>query len=284
LSEAIENYRKDYDNNDMIDLHTHSIYSDGNLSPSELLHEANNFGLSAIALTDHDTISGIDEFLKSAKRYPNIKAIPGVEFTCATNYELHILGLNIKNLDGLANYTKKLDEKSFEYAKIAAKYLDVNYSDLIKMNVGSFTWNEVMRYAVELGIANNLDDAYNKIISDNEILTRYEIRNITAEIIKVILANDGIPVLAHPKRTKLNIEDFRDLISELRSYGLKGIECYYSQHDENEIELYLKITKEFGLLVSGGSDYHANGRVKLGSGSSSGRIITKDILDNILGT
>jgi predicted metal-dependent phosphoesterase TrpH len=269
-----------------VDLHTHSIYSDGNLSPTELLQKASDIGLSVIALTDHDTTSGLTEFLESAKNFPNIRAIAGCEFSCESPFELHILALNIKNIERMSSYTK-LDEMSFKYAKAAVDYLNnigikTTFEELIKDNVGSFTSADIVKYAIKKKIVKTNWEGYDNFIIGNEFLDKYEIRKPIDEVLKIILDANAIPVLAHPKRTKLKYNELKALLKKLVDMGLQGLECYYSKHDDNDIETYLSLAKEFGLVVSGGSDFHGDGRVEIGAGSTNGRKILKEYVEEIL--
>ncbi|MDR1498977.1 MAG: PHP domain-containing protein [Rickettsiales bacterium] len=267
----------------MVDLHTHSIFSDGYLSPTELLQKASDNGLSALALTDHDTTSGLAEFLESSKKFPNIKAIPGCKFSCISPFELHILAINIKNIDKISKYTKKIDEQGFIYAKEKVEYLnnigiDATFEELTKGVVGSFRPDNIVRYLIKKGIVKTEQEGYH----DYKHIIGHEIRNPANEVIETILSADAIPILAHPKRTKLKNDEIRVFLKELVNLGLKGIECYHSRHEDEEIEFYLGLAKEFGLVVSGGSDFHGDGRVEIGTGSKNKRKIPHELLNFIL--
>ncbi|MDR3289953.1 MAG: PHP domain-containing protein [Rickettsiales bacterium] len=249
----------------MKDLHVHSHYSDGGFSPTEILKKADEAGLNTIALVDHDTITGINEFLESGKVYPHIKKIVGCEFSAIASHELHILALDVKNLNYMREWTSELDTLSFEYAKAAAIYLNkigikTIYEDLIKDNIGSFGCLDITKYLVKRGIESDPITAYNKYIEKNEFLDKYDLKQTKEKIIPKIIEADGVSVLAHPKRTGFfDKTEFKKFLKSLVDLGLQGLECYYSTHTLEEVEFYLKCAKDFKLVVSGGSDFHYEG-------------------------
>lgn len=197
----------------MIDLHTHTTASDGSFTPVELVDYAVKKKLSAIAITDHDTMDGIQEAIDYIRESGlSLELIPGMEIS--THYSGAPFGLHI-----LAYFIVTDDKKLSDIL--------INFNRDIQQSSGTPS------------------DAI-------DIVSRY----------------GGISVLAHPKEYYLSSSELHTLVEELVSYGLKGVECIYTIHSEAETEQYKKVASQYGLLVTGGTDFHGSRKpgVDLGSG------------------
>lgn len=249
--------------NRRVDLHLHTNYSDGDLSPDSLIDLAKENNLNLIAITDHDTVNG----LKNIHNRDNIKIINGIEFSCKVDKgRLHLLGYDIDiNNKELNDKLNKLKDNSLNTLLSLIVQLKVDYGivfkyddikDLINSNhhLGRPDLAKLlMKYGyvkeVQEAFDKYLNDAYDKIRGTNKWLT-YK------EAIELILNSGGIPVLAHPKSLGLSGKELLILIKDMIECGLKGIEVYHSSHNRVDIDFYNSIAKNLNLLKSGGSDYH----------------------------
>jgi len=260
----------------MIDLHMHSTFSDGSLTPAELVRKGHSLGLSAMALTDHDTIDGVSEFLEEISKFPGMIGITGSELSA--RYEggnLHILALNIKDIAVFSKFMQELKEIRKVFMENLIDYLkgfgfDIDYNRLKKFKpFGSLVRFDIIKFLMNDGqLVGDFMENYNKYFEKHlpECCKRKDPEK--ENIIENILKADAIPVLAHPCQLKLNDDDLHDYIKSLVDIGLKGIECYHSDHTKDQIEKYLKFAKEFNLIITAGSDFHFYGHKnrELGSG------------------
>ncbi|MBR2930281.1 MAG: PHP domain-containing protein [Clostridia bacterium] len=263
----------------LCDLHVHSHFSDGTLSPTELVELAEASGLSSIALTDHNTIGGVPEVLSAAEGSA-VKAIAGVELSTDYNgVELHVLALGF----GCGAYGRinELTEDYMKRKRLANKKL---ISDLIEAGYGisperiyEGAMGEVNRahIAMELvrcGYVESRKEAFDDILASGGRFYTPPKRISTPECIDFIASIGARSVLAHPF---LNIDEatLRGLLSEVGD-RLDGMEVIYSEYDEETTALSYKIVEEYGLLPSGGSDFHGGNKpdISLGTGRGSLRI------------
>lgn len=242
------------------DLHTHSFYSDGLLTPSQLLSEAKAIGLEGIALTDHDTVDGLPEFLRMSEGQ-GIIAIPGVELS--TEYqgtESHILGYGINYQDPklLSCLSRVLASRKVRAEKIlqllARQGIKLTWQEIVKDAPGGFVGRyQIYRAMKEKGYINEDRDKkafdYYLGLQGVAYVPHHELSSI--EALKLIKEVGGVSVLAHPGRL---IKD--EWIKFLAANGLEGIEVFYPEHTPEMIQEYLHLAEELGLFVTGGSDYH----------------------------
>ncbi|MBR0075946.1 MAG: PHP domain-containing protein [Synergistaceae bacterium] len=257
----------------MIDLHIHSNASDGTDSPDELLQNIKTAGIKTFALTDHDTITGV---LKISKIIPDdIKFIKGIEFSCRTGKsKCHILGLNYdennENFVNALNAGDKLRHEKF-YKRIEFlrdKFNIVFTPDEIEnlLKIPSVGKPHLGNLIVAKGFANTRVEAIENFI--DKLKTGND--KIDAEFaIHSINSSGGISIWAHPlggeREEELPENKFIETLSELKSYGLKGLECYYSKYEIEKCRRLEKFAHENNLLISGGSDYHGkNKNIPLG--------------------
>lgn len=251
------------------DLHTHSIYSDGSLRPAELVQKAIERGLLGIALTDHDTVAGVAEAVETA-RSRNYRLIPGVELTTDLGEnEVHVLGYNmdLKNPELLKKLSQVMEARNERARAILRKLnkhrIPLSWEKVTAQTTSSFVGRTHIFKAMEaeglIEPAHRLN-AFDYYLGKNGLAYEPH-REISAkEAIRLIRAAGGIPVLAHPGRMGNN-----RLFSELVQSGLAGIEVYYPTHTPEMVVQFLKAAQRYGLMVTGGSDYHgAFSRTKLG--------------------
>lgn len=250
------------------DLHIHSNCSDGSDSVLELVKNIQKAGLNIFALTDHDTVEGCSEISKLVP--DGIKFIPSVELTCkAGSIKCHILGYNCdytnQTLLNLIEKGKILRRKKLE---TRIKYLKDVWN--IELNKNELDWLYSRKSVVKTHIANVL--VKRGLAPDNlSAMQKYldgckagDTRFTGEEAINAIIESGGIPVWAHPLggegEKHFSKEEFLPKLYEMLSFGIKGLECYYSRYTLTESEFLIDCAEKNSLLVSGGSDYHGNNK------------------------
>lgn len=273
----------------LIDLHVHSNASDGSLTPSEVVLAANEAGLTAIALTDHDTISGVAEALETADPL-DIEVVPGVELSCIyKEKEIHILGLYIdpaseslhQYLTSTSKKRKERNEKMVE--AFCADGFDITMEDLLLGNPKTIiTRAHFARALVNKGYVSTPDQAFKKYLDPDRPYYRKREVIMPEEAIKAIREAGGFPVLAHPCQYKLGWKGIEDLVIELRSYGLLGLECFHSSNNQHESGKLRAIAMKHDLALTGGSDFHGEAKpdIRLGVGRG-GLKVSAAYLDTI---
>lgn len=249
------------------DMHVHSTASDGTISVKEIILSAINIGLDGIAITDHDTIGGLEEAVELGKKL-NFPVIPGIELsTEVAEQEIHILGYFIdfnlswvkEKLKALQNARQTRIEKMVDKLKMLG--YDVNKKEVfLYAGNGSVGRPHVARILHEKGYTASLEDAFQRLIGRGcpAYVPRYKMT--PEEAITFITKAKGVPVLAHPGLSQAD-----RLILPLRDQGLKGIEVFHPDHSESDEAKYLNMAKKNQLLVTGGSDFHGSNRSNLGS-------------------
>lgn len=255
----------------IIDLHTHTNYSDGDLSPTELIRLAIEKRIGILGITDHDTLDGIKKIDRSNSLIVDsgIQIIDGIELSAKVSKgRMHILGYDIDIND--TNLNKKMGELKdnsinsilsiMEQIKrdygIFFRYDDIKGLVNSKHNLGR---PDLAKLCVKYGYASSIQDAFDKYLIEAHNKTRSTSKGLLyEECIELILKSKGIPVLAHPKSLELSEKEFLIFLKEMINFGLKGIEVYHSSHTEEEMKFYLEIANKYNLLISGGSDYHGS--------------------------
>lgn len=249
------------------DLHMHTIYSDGEFAPMKLVELARLAGITTMAITDHNNLKGSKEAIINNK-YSDITIIPGVEFSAKSepHVDIHILGYNIdlnnQKLNELADaYENDAKNQIRSVLELLKSEYGITFTDEKIQEVFSLPGNigrtEVARMCFEAGYVKSVNEAFDKLL--NPVKARQVKKKVNPtdkELIECIINADGIPCLAHPHSLKKSIPELREYIKELMDCGLQAVEVY---HSKNPIELtreLIKITDEFGLLQSVGSDYH----------------------------
>lgn len=264
----------------MIDLHTHSIASDGSDTPSELLALALEKKLSGIALTDHDTLSGLPEFLSSAQG-KNIVAVPGLEISSSLyNKEIHILGLFIdpssRKLEDFLVHTRL--NRNVRNSQILEKLNIIGYQITLE-ELEEFARGEsvgrphLARLLVKKGYFETIQDAFDHCLKRGARAYSPRVLAPPEESIRVIHEAGGLAFWAHPvyRSTGGERSFVRRYLRHLVPLGLDGIEAFYSLFSVSQHTMIMEMAKEFNILVSGGSDYHGMNQpsIQLGSGCGS---------------
>ena len=258
-----------------IDLHIHTNASDGTYTPKELLEKINEAGIKIFAITDHDTINGALEMKKILEDNYQIKFIKGIEFSCRTkNSKMHILGLNYdENNKSFQNVLRAGDElrhaKFFKRIEFLRDKFNIDFSEeeienLLKIpSVGKpHLGNLIVKKNLASTRAEAIENFIDKCKTGND--------KVDADFaINSINNSGGVAVWAHPlggeREEELSREKFLEILEELISYGLKGLECFYSKYEFSKCEWLAKIAKEKNLYISGGSDCHGkNKNIPLG--------------------
>lgn len=251
----------------LIDMHTHTTYSDGELSPNELIEKARKNNIRTIAITDHNSINGLKAIDYSSEIINDIDIINGVELSAKIDHgQFHILGYDFDiNNEYLNNKLFIQKENSLNYILSVMEQIkrDYNiifgYNDIIELVTANHNLGrpDLAKLCIKYGFANNVNEAFIKYLSPaKEKIRGTNKRTTYEECIHIIKEANGIPVLAHPKSLELNEKDFLILLKNLIKCGLMGIEVYHSSHSKEEMDYYLKIANEYNLLISGGSDFH----------------------------
>ncbi len=242
----------------VVDLHTHTIFSDGNLTPQEVVKLAKLNGISAISITDHDEIAGISEATKIGKKL-GIDIIPGVELSAKReNKSIHLLGyfIDIHN-QTLLNFLQEMKQARLVRAeKIVLKFKEYNIHitlDDIKEHsgLGGIGRPHIAETLVDKGLVKDFREVFSKYLGDGKPCYVSKSNMPTRSTIELILNTGGIPVLAHPGL--LNRDEW---IPDFVNEGLLGIETWYPSHSKAQIKKYLKIAEEYKLIPTGGSDSH----------------------------
>ncbi|HCL02416.1 MAG TPA: PHP domain-containing protein [Lachnoclostridium phytofermentans] len=263
-----------------VDLHVHTNVSDGTLTPTEVVNLAVQKKLAAIAITDHDTIYGIEE-AKLATRAQRengyeLELIPGVEISAEyKKKDIHILGLFINEKDThlqeiLSNALKEREQRNQKMIdNLRADDIDITLDALLFDEPNTvITRAHFARFLIEHGYAKDNNEAFLKYLGYD---TKYYVpRNYLTpkDAISLVLQAGGIPVLAHPLLYHLSLEELDVLISELKSYGLVGLETIYSTNTGFDEGIIRRYVNKYELLMTGGSDFHGSNkpRIELGSG------------------
>jgi len=265
-----------------IDLHIHSTASDGSLTPSEILRQAQKLRLAAIAITDHDSLEGSKAAMRTGIP-PSLKFLTGVEISAAYppfltgSGSFHILGYRIRLDDTILNQTlDRLRQARKNRNPQILKRLDKLGFSLSMEEVqqaagqGQIGRPHIARAMMHKGFVQSIDEAFDNFLGNHKPAYVDKYRIACTEAIRIILGADGIPVLAHPGL--LNIKrkaDLDALIVNLKAIGIKGIEVYYPQHSRQKMKEYDEIAHRHNLLVTGGTDFHGEimPKNKMGSGN-----------------
>ncbi|OQX30013.1 MAG: hypothetical protein B0D92_00710 [Spirochaeta sp. LUC14_002_19_P3] len=271
----------------MIDLHTHSNQSDGELSPAELITRAGEIGLSAIALTDHDTTAGIDEAQAQADKV-GIRFIPGVEIHVDFySGEFHLLGLGLKmnRISALNSFLHEIRRRRAQRNNEMIKLMRNDGMDITLDKLNAYAGSDVVgrlhfaHWFIDAGKAKNIPDVFKRWLGpEGPYYIRKNLPSLK-EAISSVHSAGGKAVIAHPKSLRLSYTWFETCLSEWRALGLDGIEALHSGNTGRESRRLAKIADELGMIITGGSDFHGTSRPdrRLGFGAA-GMEISDELL------
>ena len=261
----------------LIDLHTHSLKSDGAQAPAEVVRTAYSAGLSAIALSDHDNIEGVPEAMAEGERL-GVEVIPAVELSAQSDTELHILGyfIDIHNKrlnDAMAYALEVRDQRQEETCrKLNEQGFQITMEELHQEAHGNpvLCRAHFAQIMVRKGYAESVKDAFNRYLS----VGCYAYSNRQAltgpEAVSVIKEAGGIAVAAHLHLIKMEDEPLKEYLKSLTHYGLEGVEGYYTDYTPDMNQRYRAMAKELGLTISGGTDYHGANKPHISIGKGKG--------------
>ena len=255
-----------------LDLHLHSTASDGTLSPSQLVNKCAENGLKVVALTDHDTLDGIDEAIVQANKLGTIEVIPGIEVSCSWNgIEVHMLGLFTRQDNvRLSEYCNRARKNRLSRSKKIVEGLQQIGIEITFEKVINLAGNAVIgrphidKALVEAGYVKYPKEAFDLYLGSSHS-SYYPSSTISPmEAIELLVDSNALPVLAHPMRSKVKsgrnpINDLSRLVSELKPIGLQGIEVYYGDYTDKQIDKLSLIAQDNDLIECGGSDFHNSG-------------------------
>lgn len=275
--------------NKQIDLHVHSSASDGTLSPSELVEEAQKAGLAAFALTDHDTTGGIAEAAAAAKN-TDVELIPGIELsTSYKDKEVHIVGLFIDEKNPLLSehvlrFQNSRKNRNLEmYEKLREEGFEISKELLQEMFPGAvLTRAHVARFLLEKGFIKSMQEAFDKYIGDGCRCFVPREKVTPGQAIELIHAAGGCAILAHPAIYHMSDQRMRELLDDCKANGLDGIEAIYSTYQPGDERYIRRLAEEYGLKISGGSDFHGSNKPHIRLGRGTGHMhVPYEVLQNL---
>jgi len=273
----------------VIDLHTHSVYSDGTNLPSELVAMAEKRGLTALSLTDHDTVGGLPELFTAAEN-SSVEAIAGIELSAECEHgTMHILGYFIDyTCPTLLEKIKKVKEGREQR----------NIGILKKLNKLGYIllWSDIEKHAgkdvvgrphfaaalVERGHVKSKKSAFDRLLAKGRPAYVERYRYTAKECIELIRMAGGVPVLAHPATIYLPDDQLFALVREMKAYGLGGIETYYAENHPRNMKKFSGWAKELDLIQTGGTDFHGKNTPDLKLGTGFGQLrVPDEVLDQL---
>jgi len=274
--ETRANFRtRGHDIKKFVDLHTHSSASDGSFPPAEVVRLAKAGGLTAMALTDHDTVDGLPEAVAAGDSL-GVEIIPGVEISAQfPGGTMHILGLFVDYADGLLDQRlavlkqARIDRNPQIIAKLNALGIPITMARVEEISGGGQVGRpHIARALMELGTVSDLQDAFDKYLGWRKPGYVSKFRFPPGQALAMIREAKGIPVLAHPFTLNQGTAyALKNVVMELKGQGLAGLEVFYSDHTREQIALYLKLAQELGLLITGGSDFHGLNKPEISLGT-----------------
>lgn len=263
------------------DLHTHSVFSDGTCSPREIVNFAEEMGLCAVALCDHNTVDGVPDFL-TAVAGKNIEAIAGAEFSVDyQGTELHLLGLFIPPVyfaqisELMTDYTRRKEESNLSLVSaLQAAGYSVDYQTIKeKSPQGTINRAHIAAELTEKGYTSSIQEAFATLLSKKGSYYKEPARPSVWDMIDFVRSINAVPVLAHPF-LNLSEERLAEFLPEAKAKGLVGMECLYSKYDAQKVKRSIELADTFDLMYSGGSDFHGINKpdIRLGVGRGNLRV------------
>ncbi|MBE6692158.1 MAG: PHP domain-containing protein [Ruminococcaceae bacterium] len=272
----------------LIDLHTHSNCSDGSMTPSELVAHAAERGLTAIALSDHDTIAGIDEAMEAGKRF-GVEVVPAIEFSVQSETETHILGFYI-------DHKSQLIKDALEQINSVRYQRTVNTCNKLRELGFDVTMEEALaiapsgiigrahfaRILAEKGYTQSVKEGFDKYLANGRPAYDGTQYLTAADAVKLINDLGGVSFVAHPHLIRLDDTKLRDFLLQLKGCGLCGIEGYYNEYTPEMQDYFQNLAVDLGLEICGGTDYHAKMKPHIEIGIGQGNMqIPYSVLENI---
>jgi predicted metal-dependent phosphoesterase TrpH len=272
----------------LIDLHSHTHESDGTCSPAELLEEARRAGIGTLGITDHDTFRGYEQAVPLACQ-AGIELICGIELSTKLygSRSVHVLGyfLDGPPADEFRTFILEMQaDRRDRNVRLAARLrelgFDITLEEVQARGRGMTARPHFAQVMLEKGYVATLQEAFDRYLDESAIGYVYRREPSFAEGVRRIREAGGIASLAHPIRVP---GDLRSQMPELCASGLDAIEVYHSDHSPANVELYLSLAREYGLMITGGSDFHGGAKpgLFLGTGRNGSLKLPPDLLDNL---
>ena len=246
----------------IIDMHTHSTFSDGTETPERIVKLAKQRRISMLALTDHDTTSGLSSFMKAC-RAEGMNGVCGVELSAEADFTLHILGYRFnpedeqlnRRLQDIRDQRNSRNEKMCR--KLSSQGIDINIEEVRKISGGEVVARPHMaQLLVRKGYASSIPEAFAKYVGVHGSGYVARERIPARECVELIRNAGGMAVMAHPLHTHLPEDELEKIVGKLRDYGLWGIETIYSGYGTENIFTITKMANKYGLVQTAGSDFH----------------------------
>lgn len=259
------------------DLHTHTNFSDGTLSPRELVAEARRLGIRAIALTDHNTIDGLPSFMAEAGK--DIELIPGIEFsTTWRGKELHIIALGIEEesypqVRALVDEMKARKKRATDelIASLIAAGYNIDADRIAQGAKGQINRAHIAMELVRCGYVRSRSEAFSHLLSKEGGFYREAERISSLDTVKSIESLGGVSILAHPL-FNITEDELVEFLAEAVPLGLDAMEVIYSEYSAEDTENSYRLIKDFGILPSGGSDFHGSNKPDISLGRGKGEL------------
>ncbi len=272
----------------LIDLHTHSVCSDGSMTPRELVAHAKESGIAAIALSDHDTVAGVKDAMDEGNAL-GVEVIPAIELSVISDTETHILGYFIDpDAPVFCEAMEKIYAARRERARITCEKLVALGFPITEEEVQEVAGGALIcrahyaRLLLDKGLVGSVKEAFDKYLANGRPAYCDKQALTAEEAIELIHAAGGIAFVAHLHLIRLDDDALRAFLTRLKGAGLDGIEGYYTDYTPEMQEKYTKIAKELGLILSGGTDFHAKMKPHIAIGRGTGDLqIPYTVLENM---
>ncbi len=266
---------------EVVDLHTHTTASDGSFSPAEVVAMAKAAGLKAVAITDHDTVGGVQQALEAGVK-EGIEVVGGVEISVNRpdgKGSMHILGLMVDHtnpqlLTGLQRLQQARAERNPKIVKrLNALGIDITMEEVEALAGGDQVGRPHFAQAlVHRGVVADRAEAFERFLASGRPAYEPKFRFEPPQAIALLRSATALPILAHPGLLGLTKQELKQLLVQLKGWGLEGIEAYYSEHTHSQQQMLLELAQELGLAVSGGSDFHGAAKPDISLGTGMGNL------------
>lgn len=271
-----------------IDLHTHSLMSDGSMTPAEVVREAKKAGLTAIALSDHDTVDGVREAMAEGEKL-GVEVVPAIEFSVQSGTETHILGyyIDIENPKLLDTLEKVIETRRFRNRETCRKLNELGF-DITLAEAEAIAPNDFIGRAhfakllADKGYTKSVSEGFKLYLENGKYAYCGKQTLTDEEAVRLIKECGGVACVAHLHLTKKSDDELRAFLTRLKACGLDGIEGYYTEYTPEMQAKYQALAKELGLIISGGTDFHAKMKPHISIGTGLGNLkIPYSILETI---
>lgn len=257
--------------NFMIDLHTHTVFSDGTWTPKQNVNHADHINLSAIAICDHDTVDGIPDFMSIKSK---VLKVPGVEISIDYNIgTFHLVGLFVdhtnKELSEAMEILKGFRrDRNIQLIKSISNLLgkEVTPKDIADNNKGELGRPHMAKFLIKEGVVKTMNEAFDTYLGKGQQLYLPKKRFDIDKAIRLIKNANGLSILAHPSTLNIGIYELNSFIKKLKEKGMDGMETHYHSLTKEDCKYYANIAKKYDLLTSVGSDFHGANKKNISIG------------------